>query len=179
MLQNSRTREFTLAKVLIYVRRPKIHRHRRFWCNKLVSDIVVPKKRLRRVSQKRCEYAIQKQRYDELNEKREEGREEGGGGKRERTRSTPGFESNNLHSSPLLSYFQLNWPATYIVREVARDGDASDNAAGVAGRADNTPAGIAATGGASERDWLVSPGRIADSYGPSYPPPSVDPLSWR
>lgn len=83
----------------------------------------------------------------------------------------------NLHFYFFL-YFQLNWPATYIVREAARGGDASDNVAvGVAGRADNTPAGIAATGRASERDWLVSPGRTAELYDPSYPLPSVDPLS--
>lgn len=49
----------------------------------------------------------------------------------------------------------------------------------MAGHADNTPAGIAATGRVSERDWLASPGRTADSYDPSYPLPSVDPLSWR
>lgn len=61
-----------------------------------------------------------------------------------------------------------------------RDDDASDNvAAGVAGRADNTPAGIAATGRASERDWLASLGRTADSYAPWYPLPTVDPLSSR
>lgn len=78
-----------------------------------------------------------------------------------------------------LLYLISNWPVTCIVREVVRDGDASDNAAGVAGRADNTPAGTAAMERASKRDWLASPGRIADSYDPSYPPPSVDPLSWR
>lgn len=66
----------------------------------------------------------------------------------------------------------------YIVREVARDDDASDNVAvGVADRADNTPAGIAATGRVSEHDWLASPEQTADSYAPSYPLPSVDPLS--
>lgn len=66
----------------------------------------------------------------------------------------------------------------YTVRGVVRDDDASDNVAvGVADRADNTPAGIAATGPASEHDWLASPERTADSYAPSYPPLNVDPLS--
>lgn len=64
-----------------------------------------------------------------------------------------------------------------IVREAVHDDDASDNVAVDVGRADSTPAGIAAMGRVWERDWLASPERTADSYVPSYLLPNVDPLS--
>lgn len=63
-----------------------------------------------------------------------------------------------------------------IVREAVHDDDASDNVVDV-GRADSTPAGIAAMGRVSKHDWLASLERTADSYVPSYPLPNVDPLS--
>lgn len=64
-----------------------------------------------------------------------------------------------------------------IVREAVHDDDAFDNVAVDVGRADSTPAGIAAMGRVSERDWLASLERTADSYVPSYPLPNEDPLS--
>lgn len=64
-----------------------------------------------------------------------------------------------------------------MVRVVARDGDASHNVVeDVADRAGSTLADIAATGRASERDWLVSREQIADLCVPSYRRPNADPL---